>query len=104
MRVQNKDKNILDWVVSQMAWVAHVLDLPSDLLGSRSGELKTSIPCSTSAFLMACVLKYEAVPAPIDPMRPFNRRSLFPEADLTRLWVALLRARDTTRADPTAAK
>ena len=53
MTVQNTDKIILDRAVSQMACVAQVLDLPSDLFGSRSGELKTSIPYSASALLMA---------------------------------------------------
>jgi hypothetical protein len=42
--VQKTDKKILDYVVSQMAYVAQLLDLPSDVFGSRSGELKASIP------------------------------------------------------------
>jgi hypothetical protein len=42
--VQKTDKKILDYVVSQIAYVAQLLDLPSDVFGSRSGELKASIP------------------------------------------------------------
>jgi hypothetical protein len=50
---------------------------------------------------MAYVLKYEAVPAPTDPISPFNMRSLFPEADFTIPADALLKLRATIRADPT---
>lgn len=42
--VQKTDKKILDKVVSQMAYVAQLLDLPRDVFGSRSGELKASMP------------------------------------------------------------
>jgi hypothetical protein len=42
--VQKTDRKILDNVVSHMAYVAQLFDLPSDEFGSRSGELKASMP------------------------------------------------------------
>ena len=48
VKLQNGERRIRLYAVSQMAYFAQAFDLPRDDSGSKLGELKTSIPVSAS--------------------------------------------------------
>ena len=80
--------------------MAQTFDLPTGLV--ISGEVNTSIPLSTSAYLIQVVLQNPAVPEASEPTRAFKNRSLLPVAVLVSPEVSFLRLMPTKRADPTA--
>jgi len=80
--------------------LAHIFDFPTGVV--ISGDANTSIPFSTSAYLMQDVLQNPAVPEATDPTRAFKKRSLLPVAVLVSPEVSFLSEIPTKSAEETA--